>query len=184
MKNTKRVKMTYFEFASYVVSKGFGAEIIFFSDCKNEDTEEWTGAYYLSTERGKLTNFYLMIDYGGGGYIQTASLEDYKNGEEFSIYDQDIIINTILDYLQFDDFEFLIGVEIEEDYKKIRTYKIPVEWALYGTVEIKATSMREAIEEFKKTEDFISLPDGEYIDGSFKLANDNEEELMCMIKEV
>lgn len=50
-----------------------------------------------------------------------------------------------------------------------KTFKIPVEWSVYATVEIEAESLEEAVKIFDKTEDEIPLPtDNDYIDGSFK----------------
>ena len=47
-------------------------------------------------------------------------------------------------------------------------FKIPVTWEEYGEIEIEATSLEEAIAIFDEKEDEYSLPEGEYIDGSFK----------------
>lgn len=50
-----------------------------------------------------------------------------------------------------------------------QTFKIPVEWSVYATVEIEADTLEEAVKIFDKTEDEIPLPtDNDYIDGSFK----------------
>lgn len=58
--------------------------------------------------------------------------------------------------------------------KKI--FKLPVEWAVYSTVEVEAETMEEAIKVFHETEEEISLPtDPDYIDGSFKLSYDDDE---------
>jgi hypothetical protein len=51
----------------------------------------------------------------------------------------------------------------------MKTWKIPVTWEVYGTVNIEAESLDEAIQIFDETEDEMSLPtDSEYIDASFK----------------
>ena len=47
-------------------------------------------------------------------------------------------------------------------------FKIPVNWEVYGTVEIEAGSIEEAINIFDEQSDDIPLPEGDYIDGSFK----------------
>ena len=49
-----------------------------------------------------------------------------------------------------------------------KTYKIPVSWEVYGSVEIDAESVEEAINIFDEQSDDIPLPEGNYIDGSFK----------------
>lgn len=56
-----------------------------------------------------------------------------------------------------------------------RTFKIPVEWCVYDTVEIEAESMEEAIEIFDETIDDIPLPtDWDYMEGSFKRSTQEE----------
>lgn len=56
-----------------------------------------------------------------------------------------------------------------------QTFKIPVEWAVYSTVEIEAESLEEAIEIFDKIMDYIPLPtEPNYIDGSFQRVNADE----------
>lgn len=55
--------------------------------------------------------------------------------------------------------------------KKI--FKLPVEWASYGTIEIEAESLEDALKIFCKTENEIELPtERDYIDGSFKMSTD------------
>ena len=50
-------------------------------------------------------------------------------------------------------------------------FKIPVSWEVYGVIEIEAESLEKAIEIFDEKEDEYSLPEGDYIDGSFKREN-------------
>ena len=62
----------------------------------------------------------------------------------------------------------------------MKTYKIPVSWQVYGTVNIEAENIEEAIE--LAGGDEIPLPEGDYIDGSWEvdgeLAYDmNDEEV-------
>ncbi len=58
------------------------------------------------------------------------------------------------------------------------TYKIPVSWEVYSTIEIEAQSLDEAIKIFDETEDKIPLPlYPEYVDGSFK----REDEEICSL---
>jgi hypothetical protein len=50
---------------------------------------------------------------------------------------------------------------------EMKTYKINVVWQMYGSVEVEANSLEEAV---KEVDDGVSLPDnGEYIDGSFEV---------------
>lgn len=50
----------------------------------------------------------------------------------------------------------------------MKTWKIPVSWEEYGEIEIEAKTLKQAIAIFDEREDEYSLPEGEYIDGSFK----------------
>ena len=47
-------------------------------------------------------------------------------------------------------------------------YKIPVSWEEYGFVKIEADSLQQAIEIFDRQSDDISLPEGNYVDGSWR----------------
>lgn len=52
-------------------------------------------------------------------------------------------------------------------------YKIPVEWAMYGIIDVEADSLQEAIDYAMYNLDEFSLPDEqEYMDGSFMLNED------------
>ena len=47
-------------------------------------------------------------------------------------------------------------------------FNIPVSWEAYGSVEVEAESIEEAVNTFDANEDGYPLPEGNYIDGSFK----------------
>lgn len=47
--------------------------------------------------------------------------------------------------------------------------RIPVTWEVCGTVHIEANSIEEALTKFDEMADYIRLPDGEYVDGSFEI---------------
>ena len=50
----------------------------------------------------------------------------------------------------------------------MKIYKIGVVWQMYGTVEVDANNLEEAIHILHSTD--VPLPDnGEYIDGSFEV---------------
>ena len=49
----------------------------------------------------------------------------------------------------------------------MKVYKIPVSWEMYGTLKIKAKSLQDAID--IANSDDQGLPDGDYIEGSFKI---------------
>ena len=48
----------------------------------------------------------------------------------------------------------------------MKTYKIPVSWEVYGSLEIQADSLEDAI---MKAEDSCLPRNGEYIEGSFRI---------------
>ena len=51
----------------------------------------------------------------------------------------------------------------------MKTYSIPVTWEMYGTVEIEASSLQEAVEIFDRQIDDIPLPlEKDYVDASFR----------------
>lgn len=57
-------------------------------------------------------------------------------------------------------------------------FKIPVEWSVYGVVEIEADSIEEAVDKFDETIDDIPLPDrSEYINDSFKRETGSNDDI-------
>lgn len=57
-------------------------------------------------------------------------------------------------------------------------FKIPVEWSVYGVVEIEADSIEEAVDKFDETIDDIPLPDqSEYIDDSFRRETSSSDDI-------
>lgn len=58
----------------------------------------------------------------------------------------------------------------------MKKIKLPVTWEAFGFVEVKANSIEEAIEYFKKNSDHISLPkESEYVDDSFRLNDEDPD---------
>lgn len=56
-------------------------------------------------------------------------------------------------------------------------YIIPVSWEVYSTIKVKgAKNLEEAIEYVKENIDTIPLGNGEYIDASYKIEVDNDDE--------
>ena len=53
-------------------------------------------------------------------------------------------------------------------------YKIPVYWTMYDTMEVEATSLKEAID---LAIDTLPLPEGGYVDGSFTVEMDTLQEI-------
>ena len=54
-------------------------------------------------------------------------------------------------------------------------FRIPVEWASFGVVDIEADTLEEAIAKFDETINDISLPEADYIDGSFIRCKESEQ---------
>lgn len=50
----------------------------------------------------------------------------------------------------------------------MKTWRIPVSWEEYGEIKIEAKSLKEALKIYDTNEDEYPLPEGTYIDGSFK----------------
>ena len=56
-------------------------------------------------------------------------------------------------------------------------YEIPCVWEVYGTLEVEANNLEEAIELAEDTERY-GLPDiSDYVDGSFQVDRDIAEEI-------
>jgi hypothetical protein len=49
------------------------------------------------------------------------------------------------------------------------TYKIPVYWTMFDTIEVESDSLKEAV---SKAIDDLPLPQGDYVDGSFTVQMD------------
>jgi len=52
---------------------------------------------------------------------------------------------------------------------KMKTFKIPCSWEVYGTLKIEANTLEEAKQKAITEQETCSLPESNYIDGSFKL---------------
>ena len=55
-------------------------------------------------------------------------------------------------------------------------YEIPCTWEVYGTIEIEADSLEEAIE-LAERDDSPMPDDSDYVDGSFQVDRDVAEEI-------
>lgn len=56
-----------------------------------------------------------------------------------------------------------------------KTWRIPVTWEEYGTVFIEADTLEEAMEIAKDEAGEIPLPEGDYVDGSWRLTETDTE---------
>lgn len=61
----------------------------------------------------------------------------------------------------------------------MKTFKIPVTWEVYATVEVEANSIEEAIKIAKDEEGVIPLPtDSDYVGGSWRLTEEDPETIL------
>ena len=60
--------------------------------------------------------------------------------------------------------------------------RLPVTWEVCGIVEVEANSIEDAINKFDENADEISLPSGEYVDGSFDLSDREVEYIQLFQK--
>ena len=62
-----------------------------------------------------------------------------------------------------------------------KTFRLPVTWDVCGFVNVEAESLEEAVQDFNENVDKYELPEPEYVDGSFRLTEDNIEilKLIC-----
>jgi hypothetical protein len=59
------------------------------------------------------------------------------------------------------------------EFGKMKEYKIPVEWSVYGTIEVKAKSVEEAVKKAEEEKDDYPLPtENHYIEDTFKVNAD------------
>lgn len=66
-----------------------------------------------------------------------------------------------------------------------RVYKVPVVFEMYGTVEVEASSAEEAYDKVRDNPDDYTLPDDEdcdYVDGSFRVADDDRDNAVDVIE--
>lgn len=54
----------------------------------------------------------------------------------------------------------------------MKTWKIPVTWEVYGYVKVEAPTLDEAIEIAWDDNGEIPLPEGDYIEGSWRVEED------------
>lgn len=91
-------------------------------------------------------------------------------------FSEDEIVSCIYDVLnsdvksEFEDEYWYYYYYLKENGIGPQSYKIPVSWECYGYVTIEANNLEEAIN--KAWGDDIPLPEGNYIDGSWKVDED------------
>ena len=63
-------------------------------------------------------------------------------------------------------------------------YELPVSWSVSGTINVKANSLKEAVEFASKSYN-IKLPhNGEYVEDSFGLNTDNPDDVDSSVEEL
>lgn len=59
-------------------------------------------------------------------------------------------------------------------------WSVPVSWEMYAAITIEAPTLEEAMEIARDEEGVIPLPEGYYVDGSWRLNSDDPEEILDM----
>ena len=54
--------------------------------------------------------------------------------------------------------------------------RLAVTWEMAGYVDVEADTLEDAMEKFKKECDYIKLPNGDYVDGSFRFTRKRSED--------
>ena len=63
----------------------------------------------------------------------------------------------------------------------MKTWKIPVTWEVYGTVEVEANTLEEAIDIARDEEGALPLPDeSDYVDGSWRVTEEDAEAIRSL----
>lgn len=55
------------------------------------------------------------------------------------------------------------------------TWKIPVTWEVFGMVIVEAETLKDAMKIARDDDGVIPLPEGEYVDGSWRLTESDED---------
>ena len=59
--------------------------------------------------------------------------------------------------------------------------RLAVTWEMAGYVDVEANTLEDAMEKFKKENDDIELPNGDYVDGSFRLSTEDVDEMEAIV---
>ena len=109
--------------------------------------------------------------------FEAGEIKDTEGDLEQFLYtgDHDYEIDVIeLVTRHFEDFTIEEWLETDMYY---HTYRVGCSWQLYGHIEVRAKSEKEALKKARQLAMKCSLPDdGEYLDDSFVLDEENIEE--------
>ena len=59
--------------------------------------------------------------------------------------------------------------------------RLAVTWEIAGYVDVEANTLEEAMEKFREESDYIQLPNGDYVDGSFRLSTEDVDEMEAIV---
>jgi hypothetical protein len=59
--------------------------------------------------------------------------------------------------------------------------RLAVTWEMAGYVDVEANTLEEAMEKFREESDYIELPNGDYVDGSFRLSTEDVDEMEAIV---
>ena len=59
--------------------------------------------------------------------------------------------------------------------------RLAVTWEMAGYVDVEADTLEDAMEKFNKESDYIKLPNGDYVDGSFRLSTEDVDEMEVIV---
>lgn len=65
--------------------------------------------------------------------------------------------------------------------KDVNIMRVAVTWEMAGYVDMKADTLEEAMEKFNEESDYIKLPNGDYVDGSFRLSTEEVDEMEAIV---
>lgn len=59
--------------------------------------------------------------------------------------------------------------------------RLAVTWEMAGYVDVEANTLEEAMEKFREECNYIKLPNGDYVDGSFRLSTEDVDEMEAIV---
>ena len=86
---------------------------------------------------------------------------------------------------KFTDPTQVIAYFEEGRHNARKFWKVPVVYEMYGRVDVEAESAEEAYRKVRDNPDDYGLPeDGCYVDDSFRVADDDEENGVAMVERI
>lgn len=59
--------------------------------------------------------------------------------------------------------------------------RLAVTWEMAGYVDVEADTLEDAMKKFNKERDHIKFPNGDYVDGSFRLSTEDVDEMEAIV---